>query len=31
MAYAMVLLVLVFLASYFLMGYWRQAAEQTAI
>ena len=31
MAYAMVLLVLVFLASYFLMGYWRRAAEQTAL
>jgi ABC-type sugar transport system permease subunit len=31
MAYAMVLLVLVFLASYFLMGYWRRAAEETII
>jgi multiple sugar transport system permease protein len=31
MAYAMVLLVLVFLASYFLMGYWRRAAEETVI
>lgn len=29
MAYAMVLLVLVFLASYVLMGYWRRAAEET--
>jgi len=29
MAYAMVLLALVFLASYFLMGYWKRAAEQT--
>jgi multiple sugar transport system permease protein len=31
MAYAMVLLALVFLASYFLMGYWKRAAEQTTI
>ncbi len=31
MAYAMVLLILVFLASYFLMGYWKRAAEQTAL
>ena len=31
MAYAMVLLVLVFLASYLLMGYWRRAAEETVI
>jgi multiple sugar transport system permease protein len=31
MAYAMVLLVLVFLASYFLMGYWRRAADETII
>lgn len=31
MAYAMVLLVLVFLASYLLMGYWRRAAEETII
>jgi len=31
MAYAMVLLLLVFLASVFLMGYWRRAAEETAI
>jgi len=31
MAYAMVLLVLVFLASYFLMGYWRRAAEEIII
>lgn len=31
MAYAMVLLVVVFLASYFLMGYWKRAAEQTVI
>jgi len=31
MAYAMVLLVLVFLASYFLMGYWKRAAEQTSL
>jgi multiple sugar transport system permease protein len=31
MAYAMVLLILVFLASYFLMGYWKRAAEQTSL
>ena len=31
MAYAMVLLILVFLASYFLMGYWKRAAEQTGL
>jgi multiple sugar transport system permease protein len=31
MAYAMVLLFLVFVASYVLMGYWRRAAERTAI
>lgn len=31
MAYAMVLLALVFIASYVLMGYWRRAAEQTAL
>jgi len=31
MAYAMVLLILVFLASYLLMGYWRRAAEQTSL
>ncbi|HWT83535.1 MAG TPA: sugar ABC transporter permease [Candidatus Methylomirabilis sp.] len=31
MAYAMVLLFLVFLASVFLMGYWRRAAEETVI
>lgn len=31
MAYAMILLVLVFLASYFLMGYWRRSAEETVI
>jgi len=31
MAYAMVLLILVFLASYILMGYWKRAAEQTAL
>jgi multiple sugar transport system permease protein len=31
MAYAMVLLALVFLASYVLMGYWRRAAEQTEL
>jgi ABC-type sugar transport system permease subunit len=31
MAYAMVLLVLVFLASVLLMGYWKRAAEQTTI
>lgn len=31
MAYAMILLVLVFLASYFLMGFWRRAAEETII
>jgi hypothetical protein len=26
-----VLLILVFLASYFLMGYWKRAAEQTSL
>jgi multiple sugar transport system permease protein len=31
MAYAMILLVLVFLASYFLMGFWRRSAEETVI
>ena len=31
MAYAMVLLILVFLASYFLMGYWKRAADQTSL
>ncbi|MBP1776045.1 MAG: putative transporter permease protein [candidate division NC10 bacterium] len=31
MAYAMVLLVLVFIASYVLMRYWRRAAEQTEL
>jgi len=31
MAYAMVLLVLVFIASYILMRYWRRAAEQTEL
>jgi len=31
MAYAMVLLFLVFLASYLLMGYWKRAAEQTSL
>jgi multiple sugar transport system permease protein len=31
MAYAMVLLILVFLASYLLMGYWKRAAEQTSL
>jgi len=31
MAYAMVLLALVFVASYVLMGYWRRAAEQTEL
>jgi multiple sugar transport system permease protein len=31
MAYAMVLLALVFIASYVLMGYWRRAAEQTEL
>jgi multiple sugar transport system permease protein len=31
MAYAIVLLILVFLASYFLMGYWKRAAEQTSL
>ena len=31
MAYAMVLLILVFLASYILMGYWKRAAEQTSL
>jgi multiple sugar transport system permease protein len=31
MAYAMVLLILVFLASYFLMGYWKRAAEKTSL
>ncbi len=31
MAYAMVLLILVFLASYFLMSYWKRAAEQIAL
>ena len=31
MAYAMVLLVLVFIASYVLMGYWKRAAEHTTV
>src|SRR5512134_2394437 len=31
MAYAMVLLVMVFIASYVLMRYWRRAAEQTEL
>lgn len=31
MAYAVVLLALVFAASYFLMGYWRRAAERVAL
>ncbi len=31
MAYAMVLLVMVFIASYILMRYWRRAAEQTEL
>jgi ABC-type sugar transport system permease subunit len=31
MAYAMVLLVMVFVASYCLMRYWRRAAEQTEL
>ena len=31
MAYAMVLLALVFIASYVLMGYWRRAAERTEL
>jgi len=31
MAYAMVLLILVFLASYLLMNYWKRAAEQTTL
>jgi len=31
MAYAMVLLALVFVASYVLMGYWRRAAERTEL
>jgi multiple sugar transport system permease protein len=31
MAYAIVLLILVFLASYLLMGYWKRAAEQTSL
>jgi ABC-type sugar transport system permease subunit len=31
MAYAMVLLVLVFLASYVLMRYWRRSAEQAEV
>jgi len=31
MTYAMVLLALVFIASYILMRYWRRAAEQTAV
>jgi multiple sugar transport system permease protein len=31
MAYAIVLLALVFAASYVLMGYWKRAAEQTAM
>lgn len=31
MAYAMILLVLVFIASHLLMGYWKRAAEHTTI